>query len=156
MPITTLSSATVTQGGPFKLDDNLAPDDNTDLNASSSAHGLLPKLSNVATEFLTGTGTWAAPSGGVPAAHAASHQNGGSDEISVAGLSGLLADSQTPLAHAASHKDGGSDVLLLHEFGDPTSSVEFAQQQALQFRLENRTSDPGSPAVGQVWLRTDL
>lgn len=22
--------------------------------------------------------------------------------------------------------------------------------------LENRTSDPGSPAVGQLWLRTDL
>lgn len=34
-----------------------------------------------------------------PNAHAISHQNGGTDEISVAGLSGLLADSQTPLAH---------------------------------------------------------
>lgn len=22
--------------------------------------------------------------------------------------------------------------------------------------IENRTSDPGSPAVGQIWLRTDL
>ena len=22
--------------------------------------------------------------------------------------------------------------------------------------IENRTSDPGSPAVGQMWLRTDL
>lgn len=34
-----------------------------------------------------------------PAGHAASHQNNGADEISVAGLSGLLADPQTPLAH---------------------------------------------------------
>lgn len=34
-----------------------------------------------------------------PNAHATSHQNGGGDEISVAGLSGLLGDSQTPLAH---------------------------------------------------------
>lgn len=32
--------------------------------------------------------------GGAPAAHATSHQNGGSDEINVAGLSGQLADSQ--------------------------------------------------------------
>jgi hypothetical protein len=64
--------------------------------------------------------------------------------------------SGTPTAHAASHKLGGSDVILLNEFGNPTASVEFNQQQALQFRIENRTSDPGSPAVGQMWLRTDL
>lgn len=38
-----------------------------------------------------------------PAAHAATHENGGSDEISVAGLSGDLADAQDPKAHAASH-----------------------------------------------------
>lgn len=37
--------------------------------------------------------------GGPPEAHAASHQNGGSDEISVAGLSGVLADAQTPATH---------------------------------------------------------
>jgi hypothetical protein len=28
--------------------------------------------------------------------------------------------------------------------------------QALNFRIENRTTDPASPAVGQIWLRTDL
>lgn len=38
----------------------------------------------------------------------------------------------------------------------PTASVDFLQQQALQFRIENRTSDPGSPAAGEIWLRTDL
>lgn len=32
-------------------------------------------------------------------AHKASHENGGADEISVAGLSGVLADPQTPAAH---------------------------------------------------------
>lgn len=47
-----------------KLDDLATPDDNTDLNASSTRHGLLPKLSNVVTEFLTGTGAWATPSTG--------------------------------------------------------------------------------------------
>ena len=47
--------------------------------------------------------------------HASTHQDGGSDEMSVAGLSGLLADGQTPLAHAASHNPGGSDALTGYE-----------------------------------------
>lgn len=48
----------------IKLDALAAPDDNTDLNATASAHGLLPKLSNIATEFLNGQGSWATPAGG--------------------------------------------------------------------------------------------
>jgi len=43
----------------IKLDDLAAPDDNTDLNSSASAHGLLPKLSGVSTEFLNGQGAFA-------------------------------------------------------------------------------------------------
>jgi len=46
-----------------------------------------------------------------PSAHKTSHQNGGADEISVAALSGLLADGQTPLGHKASHAGGGADKL---------------------------------------------
>jgi len=57
---------------------------------------------------------------GAPGPHAATHENGGSDEISVAGLSGLLADPQTPLAHAASHKSGGADAIKLDELAAPT------------------------------------
>jgi len=34
---------------------------------------------------------------GTPSAHAATHENGGSDEINVAGLSGVLADPQVPI-----------------------------------------------------------
>ncbi len=48
----------------IKLDDLGAPDDNTDLNASTTAHGLLKKLSNVATEYMDGTGAWSTPAGG--------------------------------------------------------------------------------------------
>jgi len=54
--ISVKSSASVT-----KLDDLLSPDDNTDLNATSSAHGLLMKLSNSSVQFLNGQGSWAAP-----------------------------------------------------------------------------------------------
>lgn len=42
----------------IKLDDLATPDDNTDLNASSTRHGLLKKLSNTATEFLDGQGNF--------------------------------------------------------------------------------------------------
>lgn len=50
--------------------------------------------------------------GGIDVAdHSARHENGGADEISVAGLSGLLADSQTPLAHKTSHQDTGTDEI---------------------------------------------
>lgn len=38
----------------------------------------------------------------------------------------------------------------------PVASVDFNGQQATNLRIENRTSDPASPAVGQMWVRTDL
>lgn len=53
-------------------------------------------------------------------AHAITHQNGGSDEISVSGLSGTLADPQTPATHAASHKSAGADAIKLDELAAPT------------------------------------
>lgn len=45
----------------LKLDDLAAPDDNTDLNATTGAHGLLPKLGGGTTNFLRADGTWASP-----------------------------------------------------------------------------------------------
>lgn len=44
-------------------------------------------------------------------AHKTTHQNGGDDEISVAGLSGVLADAQTAAAHKTSHENNGSDEI---------------------------------------------
>lgn len=46
--------------------------------------------------------------------------------------------------------------LTLDQILAAVASVDFNGQEAINFRVENRTSDPGSPAVGQVWLRTDL
>lgn len=48
----------------IKLDDFAAPDDNTDLNASTGTHGLLPKLGGGTTNFLRADGSWQAPPGG--------------------------------------------------------------------------------------------
>lgn len=44
----------------------------------------------------------------------------------------------------------------LSALADPDASIEFAKQQALQFVIEKRTSDPPTPVDGQIWLRTDL
>ena len=59
----TISDLTSTITG-TKIDDLTAGDDNTDLNASTSAHGLLPKLGGGTTNFLRADGTWNAPAGG--------------------------------------------------------------------------------------------
>lgn len=45
----------------IKLDDLLAPDDNTDLDASTAKHGLMPKFPGGTTTFLRADGTYAAP-----------------------------------------------------------------------------------------------
>ena len=47
----------------IKLDDLAPPDDNTDLNATTERHGLLPKLSGNTAQFLRGDGNWAIPEG---------------------------------------------------------------------------------------------
>jgi hypothetical protein len=44
-----------------KLDDCTTPDDNTDLDASVTRHGLLPKLEGGAVKFLRADGTWVEP-----------------------------------------------------------------------------------------------
>jgi hypothetical protein len=43
----------------IKLDDLGTPDDNTDLDVSITAHGLVPKAPNDRTKFLRGDGIWA-------------------------------------------------------------------------------------------------
>ena len=55
---------------------------------------------------------------------------------------------------------GGGTVLTVTATLDtlpaPTAAVDFNDQQATAFRIENRTDDPASPSTGQLWLRTDL
>ena len=97
----------------IKLDDLAAPDDNSDLNASTSAHGLLRKLSGNATDALKGDGSWGTVTG-TPGAHHASHETGGADAI--AALSGAVITSGTVAAarlgtHASTHETGGSDAI---------------------------------------------
>jgi len=50
----------------FKIDDLAEGDDNTDLDASTSKHGLCPKLSGSTSQFLRGDGTFVTPPGMSP------------------------------------------------------------------------------------------
>lgn len=81
---------------------------------------------------------------------------GTSSTTACAGDDARLSDARTPTAHATTHKSGGADVIRLDELASPTASVGFNDQQGISFRIENRTTDPGTPTVGQIWLRTDL
>jgi hypothetical protein len=97
-------------GDSIKLDELAAPDDNVLLNVSGSAHGLCPKSSGNPAQYLDGTGSYSIP--GAPL-HGSNHENGQTDEFSVAGLSGLLADEQYPVNHAADHNAGGGDPMAI-------------------------------------------
>lgn len=79
----------------------------------------------------------------------------------VRGTDTRLTDARAPTAHthtAAAITDFDTQVRTnrLDQMAAPTASVNFGGQQATSFRIENRTSDPASPTVGQLWLRTDL
>lgn len=51
------------------------------------------------------------------AAHATRHENGGSDEINVGGLSGDLADAQDPKTHVTSHHQDAADEAIVENLG---------------------------------------
>jgi len=74
---------------------------------------------------------------GLPSLHKSSHQNEGTDELSVLGLSGLLADPQTPLLHKASHEDGGDDEIsvagLSGLLADPQTAAAGGSDTEMQF-----------------------
>lgn len=70
------------------------------------------------------------------AGHAEIHEDGGTEEIDVTDLSGLLADKQTPLDHAEDHTDGDDDIQ------DATNGrkglMTAAQVQALESSIKLR------------------
>lgn len=110
------------------LDTLAAPSDVTTLNATTAAHGLLPKLSGAATQFLAGDGAFKVPTN-VPGAHHLTHETGGSDPITVLDAAVLttgvinparLPATMTPSAHRTSHQSGGTDAIALDTLSAPT------------------------------------
>lgn len=107
------------------------------------------------SESLRGDATWATAGGGAPGAHDASHENGGADEISVAGLSGLLADAQTP----ATHTHAESEITGL--VSDLAGKAAFAHGHAisdvtgLQSAIDGKQPLATGTPTGSKFLRDD-
>lgn len=84
-------------------------------------------------------------------AHAAEHQDGGADELSVAGLAGLLVTAQTPAAHeltSAFHTEAG---LTIGHYLRATGATTFDFAAVLDADLPASLSrDTESPAAGDV------
>ncbi len=76
-----------------------------------------------------------------PSAHASTHEDTGGDEISVVGLSGLLADDQNPTAHASDHVSGGSD---------PFVAADILESAARTLRTSLRNETGGSLPKGTL------
>ena len=79
----------------------------------------LAQLNNKISDATLDTSTATRP----PSAHKTNHQNGGSDEISIAGLSGEAADPQPPKTHAANHADGQSDELEVEDLATSSTAA---------------------------------
>jgi len=136
-----LHSATHGQAGDdlLKLDDLGTPDDNIDLNASTTRHGLLKKLTGSTTNFLRADGAWSAPTSSAHNLLSAVHTDTGAHNVVrgdlIIGGSGpmwqyltkgtagqyLKAGTYEPVwstlyatdlpAHASRHHSGGADQV---------------------------------------------
>lgn len=104
---------------------------------------------------------WAAGGTNVLPIHVARHENGGLDEISVTGLSGLLADDQhvldaevlavaAPLIHASRHQDTGADEINLDGLiGSPYLKSPWVDIRALGAKIDGSTDD--TAAIESAW-----
>ena len=99
-----------------KLDDLGAADDNTDLDVSTTAHGLAPKLPNDATKYLDGTGNYTVPGGGGGGASAAGDMKGASATTEIS----------TPQDLTTTYADvTGGSITYTPEWDDSSIVFEF-------------------------------
>jgi len=56
--------------------------------------------------------------------HSDQHEDGGSDEINVGGLSGELSDPQPPKTHSGTHEDGGTDEINLEDLQGESAELK--------------------------------
>lgn len=114
----------------IKLDEFAAPTDNTNLNASTAAHGLCPKGSGTGSKVLSDNIEWIDLT-------EASVVFGTTAGTACEGNDSRLSDDRDPNSHATSHKEGGTDYLRLDELAAATSTARNAT-----------TSNPGLCPAG--------
>ena len=119
--VTPTDTNTTYTAGDFKLDDLGAPDDNTDLDFTTSAHGLVPKCTDTGN-FLKGDGTWAAAGGIASLLADTSPELGGDLDLNsndITGTGGIPAGNLTGALPAIS----GASLTGLISAQMPTGSV---------------------------------
>ncbi len=129
-----------------KLDDLAAPDDNTDLNATTSAHGLLPKLDGGTNTFLRGDGAFATPSGGGNVSNITSvtdneivRWDGATGTVVQASSSKLEDDGSINLASGAVYKINGSAISKSTIGLGNVDNTSDATRNAATVTLTNKT-----------------
>jgi hypothetical protein len=137
-----------------KLDDCQAPDDTTDLDASTDKHGLCPKLSGDAGEFLNGGGGFSAPSaGGVELV-----RNIGSG-VMISNDTEQIADSTnySKLKEIAILEDSPGDLTVYwtHTSADGRTVRTRLYINGVAQGTEKTTTDTDGVEVNQAWT-TDL
>jgi hypothetical protein len=115
-------TALLKDGDTLNVDDTQFASATHDLGGSAHGADTLANLNGKVSDATLDDSGDARP----PETHSTTHENGGSDEISVAGLSGDLADAQDPKTHSTTHESGGADALFDQNL-NTTDTVTFVK-----------------------------
>jgi hypothetical protein len=107
----------------IKLDDLATPDDNTDLNASTSRHGLLPKLDGSSAKFLDGSGAFSTPAGGSGLLAVTAYAPGTDTSIGSVASATIGDFDATNLAVTFTAPASGNVVVVLSGLAGPNSGT---------------------------------
>jgi hypothetical protein len=145
---------------PIKLDDLALPDDNTDLNANTTRHGLCPKFPGGTSNFLREDGSFANPSasstppGGTPGKVQYNNAGafGGADSVGIENGVLRLEDANTPISPAvggislfSSSYSGLSLPVILRPLGISTPlQVGFHENSIFCLTPSNGTTAPST------------
>lgn len=146
-------------GKAIKLDDLATPDDNTDLNATSSYHGLLPKLSGNSSQVLLGDGTFGASPGGSGGNHDLFSQytiteiDGSTSETEMMHASGYIGSKTLAANFFIAGK--ALEIEVLGGFHTDTTAgnltIKFKLDTGVAFTLT--IDQPDNISFGYVWLK---
>ncbi len=146
----------------------LSLSDNTTANASTTKHGFLKKLSNVATEVMVGTGAWATIAtilGFTPISSADLPVKATGAEIDT-GTDDAKFVTAKAIADSASVGGGSGNItpLSVDSSGEVKGTNLYAKSQSVYMNatgtvsIKAGTGDPEgvvAAGVGSLWIRTD-
>jgi len=163
----TTDGSSASWGTPAGAGDLLAANNLSDVAVSATAFANIKQAATEAASGVVELATSAETTAGLavqasdtrlsdartPTAHKTSHENGGADEISVAGLSGVLADPQPPIIGAgATQAVAGNDARLTDARTPTDGSVTLAKMANLaqdQF-IGRTTASTGVPETATI------